>query len=221
MSYHSPISNRNPEPNNKQLFMLLGIFGGFFVLIIITFFILINQIINSIPVSLEHKLGALIIPSYEEKSDHSSQEKQLNQILDKLENLLPEKSKKDRDYQVLYIREDVVNAMAIPGDTIIIYEGLLKKIESENELVMILGHELGHFQNRDHLHRLGNMLLVKILLSYFLGDLETLSSGVDVINVIVNSQYSQKQESKADEIGLNLLNQYYGMLMERQTFLSD
>ena len=44
-----------------------------------------------------------------------------------------------------------MNAVALPGGNIVVFAGLLKEIKSENELAMILGHELGHFAHRDHL----------------------------------------------------------------------
>ena len=50
---------------------------------------------------------------------------------------------------------EIANAMALPGGLIIITQGLLDQVESENELAFVLGHELGHFKNRDHLRALG------------------------------------------------------------------
>ena len=49
----------------------------------------------------------------------------------------------------------------------VIYQGLLAQAESENELMMVLGHELGHFANRDHLRGLGRALLVQIAIAAF------------------------------------------------------
>lgn len=206
MSYKAPISNRNPEPNNKQLLILLTMFGGILVSIILILIISINQLVNLIPVSFEQKLGTLIVDSYEKQSKPSPSQDKLNQLVDELEELLAN----ERDYKVLYIPEDTINALAIPGDTIIVYKGLLDKIKSENELMMILGHELGHFENRDHLRGLGNVLIIRILVNYLIGDWQTLASGIDFVNIITNAQFSQKQETKADEFGLNLLNQHYG-----------
>ncbi len=210
MPYSSPISDRNPETNNRQLLILLVLFGGVGISILFGLFVLINQIVNFIPVSVEQKIGALITEEFKHKSNPSSTEVKLNEIVEKLEELLPENSAYKRDYQVLYIPEDTVNALAVPGDMIIIYEGLLKEVKSENELVMILGHEIGHFAHRDHLRSLGNILLFKIVINYIFGGVEILQSGADFANILANAQYSQAQEIKADEFGLNLLNQYYG-----------
>ena len=60
-------------------------------------------------------------------------------MVDNLEKQLTDDVNANRDYKVIYQEEETINALAVPGDTIIIYEGLLKKIESENELAMILG----------------------------------------------------------------------------------
>lgn len=210
MSFHSPISHNNPEPNNRQLLTILGMFIGSIILGFWLLSLLINNVINFIPVSVEQQLGSFIVPTYEKQAEKSSVQDSLNQLLDGLENQLPAGEKYNRDYQVLYIRESTVNALAIPGDRIIIYRGLLKDVESENELMMILGHELGHFANRDHLRGLGNFLLIKIILSSLIGDLGSLQSAVDFTNAIANYKFSQKQETQADEFGLNLLYKYYG-----------
>lgn len=210
MPYSSPISNRNPEVNNRQLLIIIALFGSLVISIIFGLFVLINQVVNIIPVSVEQKIGTLITEEFKQKSSSSSTQIQLNKIVDNLENLLPDDSVSKRDYQVLYIPEDTVNALAIPGDTIIIYEGLLKEVKSQNELVMILSHEIGHFANRDHLRSLGNILLLKIVINSLFGGVEILQSGADIANILAHAQYSQSQESKADEFGLNLLNKYYG-----------
>lgn len=210
MPYSSPITNDNPEVNNRQLLIIIALFGGLGISIILGLFILVNNIVNVIPVSLEHKIGALISEQFKQKSSSSSTEIELNKIVDNLENLLPDDSVSKRNYQVLYIPEDTVNALAIPGDTIIVYEGLLKQVKSENELVMILSHEIGHFAHRDHLRSLGNIILLKIVINSLFGGVEILQSGADIANILANAQYSQSQETKADEFGLNLLNKYYG-----------
>ncbi len=209
-SYSSPIHNKNPEPNNRQLLTLFFLFGSFLVGLIIISFIILNQLIYLIPVSIEEKIGSLIASQFDNKKELSQTSIKLNQLLDNIEISLPDENNIKRDYKVIYIPENTVNALAIPGNKIIIYEGLLKELNSENELVMILGHEVGHFAHRDHLRSLGNVLLFKLIISYFLGNIDILNSGVDLANVIVNSQYSQSQETKADEFGLDVLNAYYG-----------
>lgn len=210
MPYSSPIRDRNLDTNNKQIIIVLIILVMMISLSLYGLFALSNHLVNFIPVSFEQKLGSLIVSNFEQKNQLSTTQINLNQLLDKMEQKLSPNTPAKRDYQIIYIPEDVVNAIALPGDKIVIYQGLLKKIESENELVMILGHEIGHFAHRDHLRSIGNTILMKMIINYFLGGSEILQSGADLTNLIVNAQYSQNQERQADLFGLNLLYQYYG-----------
>ncbi|MGY6530035.1 MAG: M48 family metallopeptidase [Cyanobacterium sp.] len=210
MPYYSPISDRTVEPKKRQLLILLIVFGSIITLVLYSLFAITNNLVNFIPISVEERIGSLIVPNFEKKSSSNNTQKQLNLLLDNIEKKLPKDSPENRDYQILYIAEDVVNAIALPGNTIVIYQGLLEQVESENELVMILSHEIGHFANRDHLRSIGNIILIKLTINYFLGGFEIVQSGADLTNLVVNAQYSQTQEKKADIFGINLLYQYYG-----------
>ena len=173
--------------------------------------VLVDWAITQIPISWEQKLGALIVPAYEQKAKDSPQQEILNNLLDRLESKLDNKSAEKRDYQVIYIPEKNVNAFAIPGDVIGIFEGLVKEVKSENELMMILGHELGHFANRDHFRSLGKTLAIRVAIASIFGDSGTLANTVGVlIENISNASYSQSQEYQEDEFGLILLNKTYG-----------
>ena len=205
------ISDRNPPPSNRQLLILLGIFLSFIALIIFSLSIILDWAITQIPISVEQKLGALIVPFYKEQAKSSSEQDSLNRLLDRLEANLDNKLAEKRDYQILYIPEATVNALAIPGEQIIIFEGLVKAVKSENELMMILGHELGHFTHRDHLKSLGRTLMIKMIIASIFGDSRTLANSAAIaIETISNSRYSQSQEYQADEFGLMLLNKTYG-----------
>ena len=107
---------------------------------------------------------------------------------------------------------DIANAMALPGGLIIVTQGLLDEVESENELAFVLGHELGHFRNRDHMRALGR----GIVLSMFFA----VATGGDVSNLGLNAAdlalrgFSRRQESQADEFGLALVYTHYGHVNE-------
>jgi predicted Zn-dependent protease len=203
------LTERNPDVTNQQLLILAGIFGSLIIGIIVIFWLLLNSLINWIPPEFEKQLGSLIVPFYEEKALASPTQDGLNQLLDRLETNWSSSQAQKRDYQVFYVAEPTVNAIAIPGDKIIIYEGLLQQMDSENELMMVLGHELGHFAHRDHLRSLGRSLLFKFILNYVFGNVSNVST---IVENIGNAQFSQAQESKADEFALNLLNKTYGQV---------
>ncbi|MEW6492687.1 MAG: M48 family metallopeptidase [Cyanobacteriota bacterium] len=204
-----PSINRNPPPSNRQLLILLGLFVGFIVGVIWLLNLLINGLMGLIPPSVERQLGAVVVPVFEQQAKPSPAQDSLNQMLNRLEAQLPEGQK--RDYRVLYIPNSTVNAIALPGDAIVIYDGLVKQAESENELMMVLGHELGHFAHRDHLRGLGRSLLLQIVVATFFGDASSLQSiAASGVAAVSRSQFSQSQEREADEYGLTLLQKSYG-----------
>lgn len=205
----SPMEFSEPEVSNRQLLILLGLFLGGVVFLLWALRWILGGLVMVIPPEVEQQLGRAIAPIYQAQAEPSPTQDRLNLLLDQLETHLP--ADHGGDYEVFYIPEPTVNAIAIPGNKIIIYEGLLAAMESENELMMVLGHELGHFQNRDHLRSLGRGILVRLVLGSVFGDGGTLAAiALDGAQVISSAQYSQGQETAADEVGLELLQQHYG-----------
>lgn len=214
-------SSRNPPPSNRDLLILLGMFAAFVVGVIWIVGLLVNGLIGLIPPEVEQKLGSVIVPTFEKQAKPSPTQETLNQLLDRLEQELPPEQHQNRNYRVLYVPDSTVNALAVPGDAVIIYQGLLEKMESENELMMVLGHELGHFANRDHLRGLGRNLVLRMAIAYFFGDSGGLQSAiVNAAQVVGNARFSQSQETEADEFGLELLQGTYGQVAGATDFFA-
>lgn len=107
---------------------------------------------------------------------------------------------------------EVANAMALPGGLIVVTQGLLDEVESENELAFVLGHELGHFRNRDHLRALGRVLLVSLSFAVITsGDVSGI--GINIADATLRG-FSRRQESAADEFGLAVVYAEYGHVDE-------
>ncbi len=107
---------------------------------------------------------------------------------------------------------DLANAMALPGGLIIVTEGLLDQVESENELAFVIGHEMGHFKNRDHLRALGRGVVFSIFFAAITGN-DVAGIGVKTADVTLRG-FSRNQETKADEFGLAVVNAEYGHVNE-------
>jgi Zn-dependent protease with chaperone function len=115
------------------------------------------------------------------------------------------------------MEEESPNAFAVPGGTIYITRGLLDSVESENELAFVLGHEIGHFRNRDHLRGLGRGLILSLLLSAVTG-----GSGAEsipqFISTITQSRFARGQERDADAFGIALVQAEYGHVAGADAF---
>ena len=104
------------------------------------------------------------------------------------------------------------NAMALPGGLIVVTQGLLDQVESENELAFVLGHELGHFNNRDHLRALGRGAVLSVFFAVVAGN-DVAGIGINVADLTLRG-FSRKQETKADNFGLAIVHAEYGHVGE-------
>jgi len=103
---------------------------------------------------------------------------------------------------------EIANAMALPGGLIVVTQGLLDQVESENELAFVLGHELGHFKNRDHLRALGRGVALSLFFVVVTGS-DVAGVGIKAADITLRG-FSRGQESSADEFGLSLVYEEYG-----------
>ena len=139
----------------------------------------------------------------EDTVDHRQAE--LQALLDRLRQHAPESG---YDFRLSVSSSAQANAMALPGGRIVVTQGLLDQVESENELALVLGHELGHFHNRDHLRGLGRGVLLSVLLAFLTGG-DVAGIGSSVADLTVRS-FGREQETDADEFGLHLVHKVYG-----------
>lgn len=120
----------------------------------------------------------------------------------------------DSPYQFRVAIDDseIANAMALPGGLIIVTQGLLNQVESENELAFVLGHELGHFNNRDHLRALGRGVVLSMFFAVTTGG-DVAGIGINAADIALRG-FSRRQESKADAFGLSAVHAEYGHVNE-------
>ena len=131
--------------------------------------------------------------------------------LDKMLDGLPGDSPlHEYDFSVQLVENEEINALALPGGLIVVFTGLVEQAESENELAMVLAHELGHFAHRDHLRRLGRGLSLALGAFLVFGEDSATADLVNRLFLVTESHYSREQEADADRFGLELLVADYG-----------
>ncbi len=191
----------------KEFFILLSGALGLLMLTYIALGFAVDFIIPRLPDGTEQRLSALFTNKFTEE-EPTPIEQQLQKLLDSLVAVSPQET--TTAYQVHVVFSKQANALALPGGHIIVLSGLLKEINSENELAFVLGHEIGHFANRDHLRRLGRGLVLSAF-SIFLTGLDNNVTQLFMHSLLnVELKFSRDQEIKADLYALKLLNKRYG-----------
>lgn len=101
------------------------------------------------------------------------------------------------------------NAYALPGGKLSITRGLISKMESEDQLASVLGHEIGHVTARHSVVSASRSQLLGLLLGVGGAVLQTqgvpgagaIELAAQVGATLLTTKYSRDQERQADELG--------------------
>ncbi len=183
---------------------LVWLLGGVVLIIAVLYLVLgvsAEYAATRIPVKAEVWLGERALLQFGAEESVA-----LRKRLDPLLEVLPADSPLHAyPFRVHMIGSSDVNAVALPGGQILVFSELIQQAESENELLMVLAHELGHYANRDHLKGLGRGLGVSLATLLLFGQESGVSSLVSDLCLSFEARYSQAQESAADAFAVDLL----------------
>lgn len=93
----------------------------------------------------------------------------------------------------------MVNAVALPGENVFVFRGLLQQAQSPDELAGVIGHEIGHVRNRDVMQALLRQMGLSILLG---GADSNIGGGV---NALISATYSREAEARADSYSIRAM----------------
>lgn len=109
------------------------------------------------------------------------------------------------DVQVL--RHPMINAFALPGGKVILFEGLIRAAGSPEQVAGVLAHEIGHVAARDPtrlaLRSAGSVGVLGLLFGDFAGGAVILLA----TEHLIRASYSRRAEADADAYALGLLAQ--------------
>ena len=120
---------------------------------------------------------------------------------------------KDWAWQVNLIGSDQINAFCMPGGKIAFYNGILSKLElTDDEVAMVMGHEIAHALREHARERMGKSMATSTLSSIG-GALASAYFGVDprLTDAVAQQganlltlKFSREDESEADLVGMEL-----------------
>ncbi|HSG06043.1 MAG TPA: M48 family metalloprotease, partial [Nitrospiria bacterium] len=112
------------------------------------------------------------------------------------------------DYQFFVVEQIQPNAFAIPGGYIFIFDGLLARMETEDELAGVLAHEVAHvvhnhfFKDAPAVTALGMATIAAILLSRGSGAATSIAMAT---NIAAQLKFSRTHEEEADRSAVKYL----------------
>lgn len=118
------------------------------------------------------------------------------------------------DWEFNLVKDDQVNAFCMPGGKIVVYEGMMKLISSDDELAVVLSHEVAHAVAKHSNERISQEMLAQYGAQVLSIGLSQKSDAVQAVAGQIyglGAQYgvmlpfSRKHESEADYMGLALM----------------
>jgi Zn-dependent protease with chaperone function len=108
------------------------------------------------------------------------------------------------------VRRSEANAIALPGGHIYVFEGLVEKSESADELAGVIAHEIGHVAQRDGTRSILQSAGLSFLFGMLLGDFVGGGAVVIGARAVLQSSYSREVEGAADRYGVDLMSRAGG-----------
>lgn len=107
-------------------------------------------------------------------------------------------------WQVKILDDDsVLNAFCTPGGYIYVYTGLIKFLDSEDQLAGVMGHEIAHADERHSTEALTKQYGTELLFSIILG--EDQGTIAQVAKGMLGLKYSRTNESESDRRSVEYL----------------
>jgi predicted Zn-dependent protease len=118
---------------------------------------------------------------------------------------------KNFQWEFNLVKDSQLNAFCMPGGKIVVYEGLMSIISSDDELAVVLGHEVAHAVAKHSNERMSQQLISQYGSQILSNALSNKSAVVQQMGSTiyglgaqygVTLPYSRKHESEADYMGL-------------------
>ena len=186
----------------QGLIILALFFGLFFGLSKVDFVGLMQ--IEKNTTSAENKIGDLIWDNIQETEDIITNDS-IVKTLDSLIMPIYKANKIERDSLKIHIvKNDEVNAFALPNKHLVIYTGLLLDCKKQEAVQGVIGHEIAHIENNHVMKKLSKEVGLTVLLTAASG-----GKGGEIIKEIFktlsSSAYDRTLEKEADMESVNYL----------------
>lgn len=147
-----------------------------------------------IPASVEQSMGDALVGDFGGRFCHTEKG---SAALAKLVGSLDADPK---TLQVEVAKIDMLNAVALPGNKIILFDGLVKKAKSPDEVAGVLAHEIGHVRE----HHVMQALLRQMGLAVVLGGMD--GTGGSMLSGALSVSYTRGSERAADRHSMKVLS---------------
>ncbi len=215
--------NVSPTHPLKDFALLVAGISALLIVAVLAVSLLAGQLSRHIPFEQEQALAASLGRWLPEPPD-SPVDRQRQQYLQSLADRLAGTMELPPEMPITmhYSSSKTLNAMATLGGHVVVFQGLIDTLPSENALAMVLAHEIAHVRHRDPVVAMGRGFAVMLALSSLsgVGDgaLQQWLGGVGMLPIL---SFSRSQEEAADATALQAVLDLYGHVGDAAAFFEE
>ena len=123
-----------------------------------------------------------------------------------------------RDYRFFIVRDDSINAFALPGGFIGVNRGLIMQARTQHQLASVLAHEIAHVRLMHGMEmmkkgsELNTRAILTMLAGLLLGGVDSQVGSAVLVGSIAGTEqafvnFTRENEYEADRVGMELLSQ--------------
>jgi beta-barrel assembly-enhancing protease len=160
-----------------------------------------EYVATKVPIKTEVKLGEELYKGM--MKDYEIDKEKTKQL-----NAFAKKMNFNTNYPLKFtvIDDKMVNAFALPGGNVVVFNGILKKMDKSEELAALLSHEVSHVKERHSLKGMARDLAGTTVISVITGDASTIGSVlIEQADTFNGLKFSRNLERDADLKGLDIM----------------
>ena len=162
---------------------------------------------DRVPVAWERELGDAVVNDFAPEAAREREARIVAPAARLHERLAAAAAGPAAGSRLVVARQELVNAFAAQGGTVVVTTGLLRALRTSDELAAVIAHELGHVRRRHPMHGMMRQLSLQAVLGVLAGDASLWSGGLRVAGQLGGLRYSRELEAEADDDALRLLAQ--------------
>ncbi|HKN86243.1 MAG TPA: M48 family metallopeptidase [Nitrospiraceae bacterium] len=170
--------------------------------------VLVQMAVHRIPIEWEHTVGESARQQVLMGQRVITEGPAVNAVQNMIRRLAGRLHGSPYRFEVTVVRNETVNAMALPGGSVIVYTGLLKQADSPEEVAGVLAHELSHVVLRHGMESMVQSVGLMTMVMVVLGNQQGVIGALERLGIqITTLKFSREKETAADLHGLHLLNE--------------
>ncbi len=166
---------------------------------------LVGKVAQQVPVAWEKELGETMLQQL--SAGQLVEDAEIQEDFDKIASrLIKGIGSKRYEFEFHIVKDDSLNAFALPGGTMAIHTGLLLKANSAEEVAGVMAHELAHVTEQHGVSNLIEAAGLYLLVTALFGDTTGLLAMIaNNAPALLQMKFSRDHEREADKRGFEFL----------------